>query len=225
MKKVFRYTIKILLGILLLIGLYFATAYILTLLPANRSFKQDQAGIPLYILSNGVHVDIAFPRMHSNLNWADHFDFSSFKTAEQKINYYSFGWGDKAFFLETPTWDDLKMKNVTRALMIPSKSAMRFTVYQQEPMLNDKRKKIMISKDQLLKMEKFILEQFNLVNNSAVLIDCCRAPGTDHNYYESNDSYHALRTCNNWANEVLIEGGIKTSRWAPIDDLVLYHLE
>ena len=43
-------------------------------------------------------------------------------------------------------------------------------------------------------------------------------------FYEGVGSYHALWTCNNWANQVLKTAGIRTALWSPLPSPILWHV-
>ena len=223
----FLKTIKIIwrtfLGILGFFALYFFFAFLLTIIPANRNFTPAENGIEIFIISNGVHADICFPEESANLDWKNLLNFESFQTSSDQIKYLSIGWGDKGFYFDTPTWADLSAKTAATAAFIPSPTAMHITALRYKPTINERIKSTKVTKEQLLKMEKYMRDHLELKDQKAQLIDCCRYDGFDDNFYEANGSYHLFRTCNTWANQVLKKGGIKTATWAPFDRCILYH--
>ena len=79
----------------------------------------------VYLRSNGVHVDFVLP-------------YSSLSPELKKLNepsdiasYISFGWGDKNFYLNTPTWSDLTLKTTLKALFWKSETLIHLTRYSQ----------------------------------------------------------------------------------------------
>jgi len=159
------------------------------------------------------------------LDWKTALDFSKFKTNPSQIKYLSFGWGDKGFYFDTPTWAELSAKTALTAAFTPSPTAMHVTVLQQKPTTGKMIRKTKVTKAQLLKMEEYILASIQTKNGKALHIDCCRYDGYDDNFYEANGSYYVFKTCNVWANQALKKGEVKTATWAPFDKCILYHFE
>ncbi|MEM6965400.1 MAG: TIGR02117 family protein [Bacteroidota bacterium] len=224
-KKAVKIVWRAFLAILGFLVLYFLLAFLLTIIPANSNFEPDPDGVDLYIISNGVHTDICFATKDANLDWEDILNFEYFKTPKNRIQYLSVGWGDKGFYFDTPTWADLSVKTALTAALFPSPTAMHVTTLRRTPTEGEKIRKTSVSKAQLLAMENYIKDHLQLKNDKAILIDCCRYEGADDNFYEAEGSYHMLRTCNTWANQVLKTGGIRTATWAPFDKCILYHFE
>lgn len=224
-----RKTIKIIwrtfLGILAFFALYFLFAYLLTVIPSNRSFTPAENGVDLYIISNGVHTDICFKTADANLDWNGILNLGNFKTPKNDIKFLSIGWGDKGFYFDTPTWADLTAKTAATAAFIPSSTAIHISALDKTPQVGEMIRKTKVTKSQLEDMEKFIAAHLPTENGQAKLIDCCRYDGYDDNFYEANGYYHMMRTCNVWANQVLKTGGVRTATWAPFDKCILYHFE
>ena len=225
MKKIGKIILRTFLGILAFFALYFLATVIFTLIPTNRDFQPAENGVELFIISNGVHTDICFRKDQANLDWANILNLQNFQTPSNTIQYYSFGWGDKGFYFDTPTWADLTAKTAARAAFIPSPTAMHATVLTTAPVTGEMVRQTKVTAAQLLEMENYILQHLKVENKKAVLIDCCRYEGFDDNFYEATGSYSMLRTCNTWANQTLKKGGVRTATWAPFDKCILYHFE
>lgn len=224
-RKTFKIIWRTFLGILAFFALYFLFTYLLTIIPSNRDFQPAADGVDLYIISNGVHTDICFEIAEANLNWDGMIGLDNFKSNRSDIKYLSIGWGDKGFYFDTPSWADLTAKTAATAAFIPSPTAMHITVLDKKPIVGEMIRKTKVTKEQLKKMEQFIIDHLQQKNGKALLIDCCRYEGYDDNFYEAQGSYHMLRTCNVWANQALKKGGVRTATWAPFDKCILYHFE
>src|SRR5688572_13814629 len=99
----FRFTLRLLFLLIAFVCLYLAAAYTLPSFSVNRSFQQTPNGIRVFVLSNGVHTDLVVPAFTPYKNWQSNFPPALFH-ADSAYNYMGFGWGDKGFYLETPTW-------------------------------------------------------------------------------------------------------------------------
>ncbi len=225
MRKLFKVLWRTFLGVVAFFAIYFIFTFLLMVIPANRNFTPAVDGVEINIISNGIHTDICFAIEDANLDWNKILDFGKFQTPQHDMKYLSIGWGDKGFYFDTPTWAELSAETALKAAFVPTPTAIHISVLKKTPQVGERTRKTTVTKEQLLKMEKYIQNHLQLKNEKAILIDCCRYDGYDDNFYEAKGSYHLIRTCNVWANQVLKEGGIRTATWAPFDKCILYHFE
>ena len=66
----------------------------------------------VYLNTNGVHLDIVIP-----IENVENLVLSGIKYNRNE-KYLSFGWEDKNFYINTPTWSDLTVNNAFRALFL-----------------------------------------------------------------------------------------------------------
>ena len=209
----------------LFIGTYVLVAFTSKFITVNNNYVAPKEGTEVYIISNGVHADICLPLIDGDDSWSNYFDVKSFKTLKGNPKYISFGWGDKGFYLETPTWADLTVKTALKAAFFPSETAIHISYLQHKPKLSERVKAFKVSKETFKKMQTYIHSFVKLADNKPVLIDCCRYPNVHDNFYEANGYYHIFRTCNVWTNQVLKKSGIKTAIWTPFASEILYQFE
>lgn len=108
-----------LLTLALLIGVYLLSAYTLSHMSTSREIVPD-ADIAIYILTNGVHTDLVVPVRTEQIDWSARIPFSNTTGKDTTAQWLAFGWGDKGFYLETPTWADLKASTAFKAAAIIS---------------------------------------------------------------------------------------------------------
>jgi len=87
------------------------------------------------------------------LSQMDFLDTSTINTDLYK--YIAIGWGDKGFYLNTPTWDDLTVSTALKAAFGISGTAIHAT-YHREMIENELCKKISISKEQYRRLIAYI---------------------------------------------------------------------
>ena len=224
LKRFIALFLRTLLGFISLLFLYGLFAVILTLIPTHREFQSPQEGIDIYLISNGVHADLCLPVFTEVFDWESVIPPQDFEPKARE--YISFGWGEKGFYLETPTWADLKVSTALMATLLPTPAAMHVIYFPFTPREGAHVQKVRISPDQYLQLVQYIQKSFvRNENHQLVLIDCCSYPGWNDNFYEAVGSYHLFNTCNNWTNGGLKAAGIKTATWAPFDRSVFYHFE
>lgn len=105
-KRVVKQVAKL---VLLLLVLY-PMILLLGLIPVNNNFTPVANGVEIYLISNAVHADIIVPKANDVFDWNKKFQPADFAGDISSKTHIAFGWGDRGFFLETETWDDLKLR-------------------------------------------------------------------------------------------------------------------
>ncbi|MBC7827616.1 MAG: DUF2459 domain-containing protein, partial [Chitinophagaceae bacterium] len=107
MKKMLRYLLRITVLILCLVSIYLLSAFCLSRITVNKDVKESD-DVTIYIKTNGVHADLVVPVKHGQMDWSRQVKFSNTVLNDSTMQWLALGWGDKGFYLQTPTWADLK---------------------------------------------------------------------------------------------------------------------
>lgn len=182
----------------------------------------NQGEITMFVRTNGVHTDVCFPVESVYYNWKGFVSTTDFPE-NKSFDYISIGWGDKGFFLDTPTWAELKTSTALKAVFLPSSTAMH-VAYSEKPSENQACIAVNITKKQYLKMIALIKSTFETKKNKVILIQG-KGYSKKDNFYEANGSYHLFKTCNSWTNEVLRKGEVYTSLYAFFPDGIMEGLK
>lgn len=215
MKKAFKRILRIFLTLIGLIALYLLAVLILPLFSVN-STKQDTEEVTIYILTNGVHTDIVCPIKTEIIDWSDVVPFKNTISQRTDFEYVAFGWGDKGFYLDTPTWADLKFSTAFKAAFWLGDSAMHVTFYNH-PEEGADCKEIKISRENYELLVAFIQNSFNKENGKTQLIPTDMVYGKNDAFYEAHRSYNLFYTCNTWANSALKAANQKAALWTATD--------
>lgn len=219
-RKVLKFTLLSCLSLIGFIALTAAVAWLSSKITVNDDFTECQENaVTVYVMSNGVHTDLVVPMKNEVMDWTTFVDPSRCKMDASDAAYVAFGWGDKGFYLETPTWADLKFSTAFKAMFFLSTSAMHVT-FHDEPQVSADCKKICISKENYLRMVSYIKEGFKTTEAKAILIE--NASYGDHDiFYDGVGSYSMFHTCNTWTNNGLKSGGLRACLWTLFDDAIL----
>ena len=210
--RVFRLLLRSVLWFLAAIALYLLTALVLMYLPSNSDYEPATEGVPLYLISNGVHLDLCIPRSALDADLAE--QLLPYGSGSELV---SFGWGDKGFFLHTPRWEDLKFSTAFKSLFVPTETAMHLTFYEEPPSWS-KVSMVLLREVELEKLNAFLKEGFGTdASGSIQPINCCEYPGTGNVFFEGSGAYHLFQTCNTWSNAAVKSAGLKTAVWTPFD--------
>ena len=106
---------KTLAALLAVLLAYLLAAFTLgsIVLTPERHGRRD---ITLYLLDNGVHTDLALPLANDTYDWTTFIRPEDARDTAFAPAYVAFGWGDRAFYLETPHWRDLKATTAWNAI-------------------------------------------------------------------------------------------------------------
>ena len=222
-KIILIYFLKTLGFILGIVVLYAILGYLLPFIEVSAKDDGEQKEIPIYIYTNGVHTDIVMPVKNEMHDWSAKIPFANTTSKKSDYNYVGIGWGDKGFYLDTPTWADLKFSTAVKAAFWMSESAMHTSFYHTMTEASDC-KKIMISKKQYEALVKFIDAKFDRDTNGNYILIPTKAVYSDNDtFYDAKGSYSFLNTCNTWANDALKAAGQKAAWWTPTDYGIFLH--
>lgn len=222
-RKLLKIIIPLLLGFFGLLMIYMIVALIGMWVPVNANNKQPEVGVEIFVSTNSLHADLIVPLEHPIIDWSDHINLEAF-TDPRNPTYISFGWGDKNFYLYTPTMADLTIGTLFKALFVPSESAMHVSLYSHEPLMDEYTSAIILYEPDYQVLVKHILGSFEKKGEQFVLYEGMGYNDHD-NFYAAKGKYSLLWTCNNWTNQGLKKAGVKNSLWTPFDWGVFYYLE
>lgn len=218
-KKIFKY-----IGIFLLTLIaYGLLVTLMSYVPVNANqFAIDEQKVDIFILSNGVHTDIVVPAKNEFCDWTKDVKFEHTKSKDSTAKYLAIGWGDRGFYLETPTWADLKVSTALKATTGLSSSALHTTFYKT--MKEDAYcKKIRISTVEYENLVKFIKDSFETKSDEIIKIETDMVYGKNDIFYEAKGSYSLFYTCNSWANQALKSANQKAALHTLTDTGIFRH--
>ena len=217
-KKILKYLAIFILSLVT----YLLIVTLLSFVSVNEDVAENHGEIPIYILTNGVHTDIVLPIKNEHHDWSNQLKFEHTKSKDTTYQYAALGWGDKGFYMETPTWADLKASTALKAASGLSTTAMHVTFYKDLKESNSC-KKLQISSDNYKKLILFINESFQTKSGEYLKIETEAVYGKHDVFYEANGSYSLFYTCNSWANQALKAANQKAALWTISDSGIFRH--
>lgn len=210
-------------GLIVLAATYLVLALILGAIPQNRGFVATTDGIPVYVRTNGVHAELIVPTRHGSVDWSAEFPVHHTGGLQAPLDWIAFGWGDRDFLLNTPTWADLRPLTALVAISGLGHGAMHVE-YIESPNAY-KVRRVQMSEAEYQRLVSFVRGSFARDAGGAVQV--IAAPGYLHTdaFYEAGASYTFWHTCNEWTRRALAHAGVRTAVWAPFDTAIFYHLQ
>ncbi len=220
LSKVFK-TIKIItVSILALLLVYVSFAVVCSIIPTSALSDADKE-VEIFIETNGVHSDIVLPIRFDTIDWSKKVLFSNTISKDSAMKYISFGWGDKGFYLNTPTWADLRWSTALKAASGLGSSALHVTFLKT--FHSSDSFSIKMSKRQYFLLVRYIEDSFAASSQGQfIVIDTKSVYGKNDAFYEANGSYSIIKTCNTWTNTALKTCEQKACLWTPFDKGIFY---
>jgi uncharacterized protein (TIGR02117 family) len=214
-KKILRIAAKTLLGVVCFLLLYLGLGWLGGQITIGK--EPGNEDVAIYIKTNGVHTDIVVPARTPQADWTREFKYANTGLHDTTWNYLGLGWGDKGFYLQTPTWADLKFSVAFKATFGLSPSALHATYYRQ--MVENKTcRKIWLSKEQYDHLVQYILSSLQKgPDGHSIYIKTNANYSISDAFYEGTGRYNLFYTCNSWANNALRACGQKHCLWALTD--------
>ena len=212
MPVVLGYLLKFVLGVIALVALYILAAYVLPLFPSKPKPIKGPITHKAFLVGNGVHLDLAIPRQLMPLDLIEQVAIT------RSAQYFAFGWGDRGFYLDTPTWAELKFKTAIKAMLLKSPTVMHVVEHDK---IGENWRTVSLSEEQLTDIITYLRGGFQ-TNEENCLIEIEGESYTDRDkFYEATGDYHALLTCNTWINKGLKQAGLRTAIWSAREQGVL----
>ncbi|MEN3951057.1 TIGR02117 family protein [Iodidimonas sp. SYSU 1G8] len=205
-----RWPIRLLGAIAGTVLLYGFVAAISAFIPVNRDFRQQESGIDIFVLSNGVHVDLVLPVANHVIDWR-----AAGLAAGPNAVFLDFGWGEADFYLRTPTWADFDPIVGAGALLWQTDVLVHVAERTTAPRSGAVR--LRLSDTQYRKLADYVRASF--------APHIIQVPGASYGYgddfYVGRGTYTAFLTCNEWLNRGLRHAGVRAALWSPLPQGVM----
>lgn len=197
---------------------------IVGMFPVNIDFQSPKEdGISIYVTSSSVHADLFVPVQFEDIDWRREFEHVQTTANVDKEIYVAIGWGDRGFYLETETWDDLKLSTTFNALLLPSRSCIH--IDYTSPNYYPSAKRITITAEQYRDLVEYIRRSIKRDEKGHPIQIHGFAYGQTDAFIEAHGSYHLLNTCNSWIGRALAKGGVRTPWLTPLPHTPTLYLD
>lgn len=185
---------------------YFLISIVTTYITSNELTEIDDSTEYIYLVENSIHLELIFS--------VEQLSDSLVQKIGRKTdkNYFSFGWGDENFYLNTPEWSDLTISTAAKAMLWKSSSLIHVSQFEKK---KDRWIKIPVTKAQKNDLFKFIELSFQTESNGAFKVLEGKGYWEHDDFFRSNQSYHCFYTCNSWVNEAFKTAKMPASLWTP----------
>ena len=216
--------LRVLLALLLLPILYFFGALVGGVIPAHASWKEAESGVTIFIRTNGVHTWIMVPTAAADIDWSPLAPKRHIRDPAQAGNYLAIGFGNRDFYLNTPTWGDLSPRTALAAAFGRGPSLVHVE-HEHEPRPDEYQRPIILRVQEYRRLAAHIRRSFAFDPAGRTIPLLGRGYGPADIFYEGLGPYNAYRTCNEWTGEALRAAGVRTGLWTPLSESIMLRLK
>lgn len=194
---------------------YIGAGWGLAWIPTNSDFRADPNGVEIAVVHNGLHTDVILPLKTPQSDWWECFSADDFSCDASVYRFASMGWGNRAFYLETPTWSDVRMTTVAKALAGIGDSVLHVDLFYDLPPASESCRHIRISTAHYTRLVERVRDTLTLRSDGRACVIPNAAYHDSDAFYEATGHYSLLRTCNVWTSDVLRAAGVRVGWWTP----------
>ncbi|WP_241491946.1 TIGR02117 family protein [Sphingomonas endophytica] len=189
-------------------GAYVVAGWSLALIPRNAGWRPAGQGVTIWVEDNGVHTSLVLPKQAAGIDWRADFPARDLRDPRYGDHaYVAVGWGERHFYLGTPTWSDVRASTVLRAAL-GSDDTLLHVEHVARPTTGDDAREVTLS--------------VTAYRRLAAAIRASRGTGGVIAGYDRYDvfypaigRYDALHTCNDWTSDTLARVGVRVGWWTP----------
>ncbi|HVJ56137.1 MAG TPA: TIGR02117 family protein [Aliidongia sp.] len=169
--------------------------------------------VTLAIIANPFHSDLLMPAA----------DWRSVLDLPADVRSVAIGWGDRAFYLETPTIADLRLSTVLTALGGADEAVMHVGWYWL-PLGGPEVHVLRVTEDQKDRLEAYLRNAFvEGADGRPTRLDHA-GYGEDDAFYRAQGHWTPIVTCNEFLAQGLRQAGIRAGVWSPFTNGIVTHL-
>ncbi|MEP7455075.1 TIGR02117 family protein [Phyllobacterium sp. SB3] len=176
------------------------------------------------LLSNPIHTDLAFPADPDVLQRLSFLTNDNFQLTDPRIKWIIVGWGGRSFYLETPTWAQLKFMPLMRGISIDN-SVMHVEPTGAFDINQPHIEQLSVSGKAFDAMLQNVVTSFQTDNTGNALMIAGAQYGLNDRFFEANGRFSAIVGCNTWTSAILRSGGLRTGFWNPMPQSLVWSLK
>jgi len=199
---------------LALVVAFYGAACLVGLSPVNTRFENWPGGNEVFVYTDHLQSKIVVPSRTPLANWENYFPSQDFTAVDRRQQYVAFSWEDRAFALETPSWQDTNCLTALRAALLPTKSVMRVE-FCERPQDHSRCRRLLLNNKQYLILSQQITNSLDCETDRQPKRVQGDAAGTSTAFYEAHGLFYFLATGNNWTGTCLKRAGVQTGMWTP----------
>ncbi len=191
---------------------------------AAATVQPQESGRRILVLSNPIHTDIALPADPDVLKRFGFVSKAGLELDYPGVVWIVFGWGSRSFYIETPTWSDLKPGPVLDALTW-DRSVMHVTRVGSIPIPHERVRALELAPEAFDVLVQRIADSFQPDATGLPQSIEGGAYGAHDIFFPAKGGFNAFLGCNTWTAEMLRAANLKTGFWTPLPFTLTWSLD
>ncbi len=180
----------------------------------NADFSGEKS-VEILVVTNLIHADIAIPATPETLAEFAFLADSGMPLDNPNVRWIMLGWGGRAFYLETPTWGELKFIPALKGLTADA-SALHIDLLGKVDQSNPNVAGFKVTEAGLKAMRQEVLASFQRDVRGKPELIAGKSYSEFDRFYEAKGTFNAVVGCNTWAAKMLRVAGLQTGWWNPL---------
>lgn len=201
-------------GIVAIVFGYLLAGTLGALIPRNAAWRPPGHGVTIWVEDNGIHTGLVLPKQAAGIDWRGHFPATDLPDPRfGAYDHVAIGWGERNFYLGTPTWRDVDPSTVLGAAF-GSDATLLHVEHVARPVADAHVRPIVLRPDEYRRLAALIRARRG---------DGAPLPGYARYdvFYPATGHYDAVRTCNAWTGDTLATAGVRVGWWTPFASSVM----
>ncbi len=181
---------------------------------------------PIYVSGDRMHAELIVPVRTPIFDWNTVLNLNQIgRTPASQYRYLQFGWGDRIFYMQTPSWEQMNWASALRSLFYWRNSSAVFVKgHATLPTYpSTSRQCVRLGRTDYLALMQFLQNSFQR-DSQGQLQHLGLGQDGDSSFYAATGYYSVLRTCNSWTAEALQAAQVNTPVWTALAPPILHHL-
>jgi uncharacterized protein (TIGR02117 family) len=217
MRRLLLIVLSLLIGIP---ALYIGVAFGLAILTPKLELPRG-SGITIYACDNGVHTDLVLPVKTADVDWR-HLLPDAFPGQFDPEAYLSFGWGSRDFYINTPTWSDVRITTTLKAVLWDE--TVVHVDYRPKPRPGETCGFWVVGTRDYRRIVEHVLDSVRGMYLTPRPRPIAPGYGPTDVFYAGEGQYTVVDTCNQWTGRALRASGTPVAAWTPFSFLVLWNM-
>ncbi len=202
-------------ALILAVAAFLLSAWIGSSIPRNAEWTEASDGVEIMVGDNGVHTELVLPLVTPDKDWRADFPAAHVPVADAPYTHVAVGWGEREFYLNTPTWADFRISTGVRAMT--GGDPLIHVAHYIRPAPGPDNRPLRLTREQYRRLVARIEAALAPEGQRT------RYPGYDvHDvFYTAQGRYDWRNTCNQWTGDTLAAAGVKMGRWTPFSGGVM----
>ena len=177
--------------------------------------SDEPCAVTIYVSGDNFHTNLVVPLRTDAVDWRRRLNLGTLAPhITDNDRWLSVGWGDRAFYINTPKLKDLRLSTSLRALFWPTDTVLLIQGQRALPK-HYRVQPVTISRAAYLRLTQFILSSFARdATEQPIFIQA--SDRYDGSFYAAKGRYFLLNTCNDWTAKGLRIANTRGGCWCSL---------